>query len=958
MAAAAAAAAGATIAAEAALLAQLDSGVEHYHSGHDACLCVRVLPLLVRVMQHGLRAGSDRAAQQCLLQIAGRTSSDAHLCSLRNSPTASWSFQAKEWASCVSTLWLSKCVCATMAEFLASSKAAQMYRDGALLRNPHFSRQLFTIFERIDALNLPALHAFMRSGAQGPGTPGSGDHSTSFSSEFLDLSSPMSSNSLNRVLSHSSTSSSSQLDTAGSLHSIAGGSTLVANDSASNFSGSRIVEDAPAADLGNSNNVDGENGDGDGDASGGGSEDEADATTPSATANRAPRAPRLHIDSDGSDDESGLDLVLPSALSSTRSVGGHTHGSSSGHGTIPSRERSTSAISQSSIGTSATMTARMVQATARKFVQYAVKPMGSMTSDELERDNSHLVVIDALLHAMEERLNADLKIPPSLDEDLPAPLPHKTWNPTWRHGFNSHHCLTRLLHSSHDRLHALTGVSTLAPSDGAGPMNDRPMSPHLSTRTQSKESLHGEVVYSLQHSQDVSDAGSLVVDDSDEQSTNGNGSFATRSDDNQSALSTSASSSALSGSTSTHSSRPAYVASGTDWVLLEGEELLDDQLGMNGYDGAPGGQDRSSSPQVILAGFMQSLGAVTEDILMPIQMVSPDDAQGAAARPMLTLDDLAGPDQPWNDHKTSEPKLRGNEEWAPPRNQIIFNVHKKPAVKSTALAAQGNLCCGCGTPVYKNLIKHFRWDEYLGRYFCSSCHGRNTHIIPGRVLWQWDFSPYQVSNHSYGVLTNTYMDPLYDVAMINSKLYTKHAELRKARKLRQQLALVRSYLRSCKYGADLLQAVENPSYMVADVDLYSLRDLVDIKTRQFTARLSRLLDAVLAHTRSCPLCQARGFICELCNSKNILFPFQTDDVAPCPECRNIQHKACLNNKKLSCRKCKRIENMQKAREKKEMEEKERLEKEEKEGKAKEEKEGVTDGVTEDSPPAEPQETPQ
>lgn len=49
-------------------------------------------------------------------------------------------------------------------------------------------------------------------------------------------------------------------------------------------------------------------------------------------------------------------------------------------------------------------------------------------------------------------------------------------------------------------------------------------------------------------------------------------------------------------------------------------------------------------------------------------------------------------------------------------------------------------CAGCGIVVAKKYASKFRYCEYLGRYFCPSCHNKQTALIPGRILSKWDFS--------------------------------------------------------------------------------------------------------------------------------------------------------------------------------------------------------------------------
>jgi hypothetical protein len=56
-------------------------------------------------------------------------------------------------------------------------------------------------------------------------------------------------------------------------------------------------------------------------------------------------------------------------------------------------------------------------------------------------------------------------------------------------------------------------------------------------------------------------------------------------------------------------------------------------------------------------------------------------------------------------------------------------------------------------------------------------------------------------------------------------------------------------------------------------------------------------------------CQARGHICEWCNGKDYLFPFQVDDTTQCSKCQSYFHSECyakMIQAKQTCPKCARI----------------------------------------------------
>ncbi|NXH03199.1 RUBIC protein, partial [Loxia leucoptera] len=255
-------------------------------------------------------------------------------------------------------------------------------------------------------------------------------------------------------------------------------------------------------------------------------------------------------------------------------------------------------------------------------------------------------------------------------------------------------------------------------------------------------------------------------------------------------------------------------------------------------------------------------------------------------------------------------RVRGNLEWAPPRPQIIFNVHLAPARK-VAVAKQNYRCAGCGIRTDPDYIKRLRYCEYLGKYFCQCCHENAQTVIPSRILRKWDFSKYYVSNFSKDLLSKIWSDPLFNVQAINPALYQKVKALNQVRLLRIQLFHMKNMFKTCRLAKDLLDSFDTvPGHLTEDLHLYSLSDFSAIKKGDLMPRLTELLKAGSLHIDKCMLCQAKGFICEFCqNEDDIIFPFELNKCRMCEECKACYHKSCF---KSSC--CPRCERLQARRE--------------------------------------------
>ncbi|NXU16954.1 RUBIC protein, partial [Pardalotus punctatus] len=251
-------------------------------------------------------------------------------------------------------------------------------------------------------------------------------------------------------------------------------------------------------------------------------------------------------------------------------------------------------------------------------------------------------------------------------------------------------------------------------------------------------------------------------------------------------------------------------------------------------------------------------------------------------------------------------RVRGNLEWAPPRPQIIFNVHPAPTRKM-AVTKQNYRCAGCGIRTDPGYIKRLRYCEYLGKYFCQCCHENAQTVIPSRILRKWDFSKYYVSNFSKDLLSKIWSDPLFNVQAINPALYQKVKALNQVRLLRIQLFHMKNMFKTCRLAKDLLDSFDMvPGHLTEDLHLYSLSDFSAIKKGDLVPRLTELLKAGSLHIDKCMLCQAKGFICEFCQNENdIIFPFELNKCSTCEECKACYHKFCF--KSTRCPRCERLQ---------------------------------------------------
>ncbi|XP_029792595.1 protein associated with UVRAG as autophagy enhancer isoform X2 [Suricata suricatta] len=249
-------------------------------------------------------------------------------------------------------------------------------------------------------------------------------------------------------------------------------------------------------------------------------------------------------------------------------------------------------------------------------------------------------------------------------------------------------------------------------------------------------------------------------------------------------------------------------------------------------------------------------------------------------------------------------RIRGPEDWEPPRFQIIFSVHP-PLKRELVVAAQNFLCAGCGTPVETKFVKRLRYCEYLGKYFCECCHSYAETCIPARILATWDFRKYYVSNFSKRLLDGLWHQPVFNLLSVGHSLYAKAKELDRVRETREQLFHIKKLLKTCRFAERALKEFEQvPGHLTNELHLFSLDDLVRVKKKLLVPLLKDILKASLAHVAGCELCQGKGFICEFCQSAAVIFPFQTETCRRCSGCRACFHKRCFRSS--GCPRCARI----------------------------------------------------
>lgn len=216
---------------------------------------------------------------------------------------------------------------------------------------------------------------------------------------------------------------------------------------------------------------------------------------------------------------------------------------------------------------------------------------------------------------------------------------------------------------------------------------------------------------------------------------------------------------------------------------------------------------------------------------------------------------------PDGEEGNSNVRMRGNDEWAPPRAQIIFNVHENVNFRKT-MQRQNYRCAGCGTKIDLEMARRLvLLCHYLGKYFCKCCYSHKSIHLPGYILQKWDFHKYSVSHFALQLLDRMADEPLFNINDINPLLYRKVKKLRHLVELRMQLYYLRVYITTCAETEKLqgeFKTFTHQHLLQNDVHLYSLNNLIEIQHGKLYEYLNDLVSRSIAHVAQCDSCQTKG----------------------------------------------------------------------------------------------------
>ncbi len=265
---------------------------------------------------------------------------------------------------------------------------------------------------------------------------------------------------------------------------------------------------------------------------------------------------------------------------------------------------------------------------------------------------------------------------------------------------------------------------------------------------------------------------------------------------------------------------------------------------------------------------------------------------------------------------SATPRILGDENWAPVREQLILNANKQKPVRIDLLMKQQDYrCADCGYRLttsannenLSSVTKMFRYCDYYSKYFCRCCHVKSTSYIPSYVIFNMDFKQsYYVCKKAKHFLDKIFYEPLITLEDLNPNAFKRNEVFYRVKKTRLKLYNCQRYINSCRFAYQLKEHLEKnfEYFLVSDTRVYSFDVLFKFKKTDYYEKLDEILNLIIDHILKCEICSQQAFICELCNKNDLLYPFNIDHVCKCPNCLTCFHTKCFKSPE-SCPKCMR-----------------------------------------------------
>lgn len=216
--------------------------------------------------------------------------------------------------------------------------------------------------------------------------------------------------------------------------------------------------------------------------------------------------------------------------------------------------------------------------------------------------------------------------------------------------------------------------------------------------------------------------------------------------------------------------------------------------------------------------------------------------------------------------------------------------------REVGLDAQDFRCPMCRKPIGAAFSK-FGICGVDGLYYCSDCMQAGGEMpIPSRVLRSWDWKPRPVSDRGRAFIEANQDNVIIRIDQHNPTLYDHVPALKTMKALREKLQIASMYLFNCRESIadDFRRRVWPRDHLYNDIHAYSISDINQLHSGLLEKQIHGFLKHAIDHVMHCSLCRQKGFLCEICEAHDVIYPFQTESTYRCPHCFSVYHADCAN----------------------------------------------------------------
>lgn len=129
--------------------------------------------------------------------------------------------------------------------------------------------------------------------------------------------------------------------------------------------------------------------------------------------------------------------------------------------------------------------------------------------------------------------------------------------------------------------------------------------------------------------------------------------------------------------------------------------------------------------------------------------------------------------------------------------------------------------------------------------------------------------------------------------------------MQRLKNLRLKLNAISTYMITCDLASNTFkEKLCYREYFYTTVHKYSIADIEILQNSQLEKIFEEAVNFGVSHILECTKCCLQGFICELCEDSQIIYPFDIDNTVKCDVCNSLYHKMCYAMTQ-PCPKCER-----------------------------------------------------